>query len=244
MTAVAAGASVCVLGCGGGVPLMHPAHTLPADRVSMGAGFSSHFEVSSSVSELDPVAQQIVYEGAIAPGLAPWAAGRMGIEGGYEAGLSYSGRTLRLDLRRAFDFGAPALSVGLGASGVLPKRRDDLAFRVGGGGADVPLLFGLRSEADIFAVWLGARGGFEYLQGRRDLEVDPDAPIDDALTEDVAVWHGHVGGLAGLRVGFRHVFAVLEVDAAMHWADGDVGSEAATIRQFGIAPGGALIGQF
>jgi hypothetical protein len=168
----------------------------------------------------------------------------MGIEGDYEAGLTYSGRTIRLDLRRAFDFGAPALSLGLGASAVLPRRRDELAFRIGGGGADVPLLFGLRSSADILSVWLGARGGFEYLQGSRELELGPDAPLGEPPVEDVSAWHGYAGGLAGLRVGFRHVFAVLEIDAAMHWAEGDVGSDSATVSQFGLAPGGALIGQF
>ncbi|MBW2527988.1 MAG: hypothetical protein JRI23_27655 [Deltaproteobacteria bacterium] len=223
---------------------MHPAHPLPPDRVSMGAGFSSQFAIDSTTSDLAPVAQQVVHEGMFAPGLAPWAGGRMGIEGDYEAGLTYSGRTIRLDLRRAFVFGAPALSLGLGASGVLPKRRDDLAFRAGGGGADVPLLFGLRSSADIFALWLGARGGFEYLQGSRDLELAPDSPIDGPTSEEISAWHGYVGGLAGLRVGFRHVFAVLEVDAAMHWADGDVGPDSVSVRQLGIAPGGALIGQF
>ena len=36
--ALAVGAVVCVAGCGGGAPLMHPAHVLPADEVSMGAG--------------------------------------------------------------------------------------------------------------------------------------------------------------------------------------------------------------
>lgn len=223
---------------------MHPAHVLPPEHVSIGAGMSGQFAVETHVSELDPVAARVVHEAAFSPGLAPWVSGRMGIEGDLEAGLTYAGRSIRLDLRRAFELDGPTLSIGLGASGVLPKRRDDLGFRVGGGGGDLPILIGYRSDSEIFALWLGARGGFELLDGHLELDVDPTAPIDTPLVEDISGWHTYAGGLAGLRVGFRHVFAALELSAAMHWADGDVGAESATMRQFGLAPAGALIVKF
>jgi hypothetical protein len=171
-------------------------------------------------------------------------AARLGLDEGFEAGLGYTGRSLRLDARKAFELGGPTISAGLGASFVVPKRNDELGFRVGGGGADLPLLIGFRSDADIFAGWLGARGGFEWLDGQRDLEVEPSAPLDTPTAEDVSGLHGFVGGLLGLRVGFRYVHAVLEVDAAMHWVSGDVGPESVAVQQFGLSPSGALVGHF
>jgi hypothetical protein len=70
--------------------------------------------------------------------------------------------------------------------------------------------------------------------------------MDAALpvTEDVSGWHQYVGGVAGVRLGFRYLFAVLEIDAAMNWASGDVGAQSAALRAFGLAPAGALVGRF
>ncbi len=136
-----------------------------------------------------------------------------------------------------------ALSLGVGVSGLLPKKDDDLGSRVGGFGGDVPLLVGWRSTADIYAVWAGVRGGAELLRGQRDLPEDPTDPTA-LLVEDVNGWHAHAGGLLGLRVGFRYIFAVFEVGGAMHWADGTVGDVDVAIQQFSIAPAGALIGRF
>lgn len=226
------------------MPLMHPAHALRPQQVALGAGFSGQFAVDTTVDEADPVVEQVLEEGALSPGLAPWAAGRMGLDYDFEAGLTYSGRTLRLDARRAFDFGAPALSIGLGASAVLPKRRDEFAFRVSGAGGDLPLLFGLCSSSDVICAWIGGRGGFEILEGQRDLDIDPAAPLDTAVAEEISAWHAYAGGLVGLRVGFRYVFAVLELDGAMHWAGGEVGLASGSLRQFGLSPAGAIVGRF
>ncbi len=114
---------------------------------------------------------------------------------------------------------------------------------MGGFGADVPLLFGYQSAADIYSAWIGARGGFELLTGQRDLEEDPNDP-SASTAEDLSGWHVQAGGLVGVRVGFRHVFAVLELGAAMHWAEGQVGDVETDVQQFSLSPAGALVGQF
>ena len=243
--AVWLGLGASLLGCGGGAPLMHGAHVLAPDQMAVGAGFSSEFRFTPTKTEADPLAERMLDESVLSPGLAPWVSARLGFENDFEAGLTYTGRTVRLDLRHAFALGEPtALSLGLGASGVLPKRRDDIGIRVGGGGADLPILLGWRSSADILALWIGARGGFEVVEGEHQLAVAVDASTAAAVTEKVTGWHEYVGGLAGVRVGFRYLFAVLEVDAAMNWTNGDVGTESATLRAFGLAPAGAIVGRF
>jgi hypothetical protein len=231
-------------GCGGAAPLMHTAHALAEDDFTLGGGFSGTLPVDPPVRS--ETADQVMEGGAFAPGLAPWVGARYGLGNHFDAGLTYTGRSIRLDGRRAWHFGEDeqsAVSLGIAASGLLPKRDDDLGFRVGGFGGDVPLLIGWRSTGDIYSVWAGPRGGIELLRGQRDLEGDPADPLS-SLVEDVDGWHAQVGGLVGVRVGFRYIFAVFEVGAAMHWAQGDVGSIPVSIRQFSVAPSGALVGSF
>lgn len=230
--------------CGGASPLMHPPHAVPANEIEVGAGFSAVMDLGAATDATSD--SEALKHGSVAPGLAPWVSGRLGIDGRYDVGLAYTGRTVRLDARRAFEFGTrtTALSVGAGLSGVLPKRDDELALRIGGFGADVPVVIGFRSPADIYAVWLGVRGGFERLQGEReggDVSLDPSAPV---LVEPIEAWHGTAGGLAGLRVGFAHLFAVFEMGAAMHFVDGQVGGRSQGFQAFTLSPAAALMGRF
>lgn len=233
----------CVTACGGGAPLLHPAHPLPEGDVTIGAGFSAAVPVNPQSLAEGETAERAIEEGAFAEGIAPWVGGRYGLDGSWDAGLTYTGRTVRVDGRYAFDVGGPFMSLGLGASGLLPKRRDDLGLRVGGFGGDLPILIGIASDADIYAGWLGARAGMELLRGQREIPpdpLDPSAPI----AEQVDGWHAYAGGLVGFRIGFRHVFAAMELGGAMHWAKGSVGDREVSLRQFGLSPAGALIVRF
>ena len=230
-------------GCGGAAPLMHGAHALQEDEVTLGAGFSATLPLPEQPTGDADTPERLIDEAAVSPGLAPWVGGRLGIDGRWDAGLTYTARSVRVDLRRSFDLDGPAFSAGLGASGLLPKRRDDIGLRVGGMGADIPLLIGWRSDADIYSFWLGARGGAEYLRGQHSPEpdpLDPAAVVDD----DFEGWHVQAGGLLGFRVGFRYVYAVLEVGGAMHWAHATIGDVDIDYQQFGLSPGGALLGSF
>ena len=77
----------------------------------------------------------------LGPGISPWVSARVGLPHANEAGLTYTGRSLRLDGRHAFSLGgAWALSLGLGASAVA-------GFVIGGGvAAFTGLLTGRRSS--------------------------------------------------------------------------------------------------
>jgi hypothetical protein len=237
------------LGCAGGAPLMHPAHPMQEGEFTLGGGFSGQLAVAGASISPDEVNERILEEGAVAPGIAPWVGARLGIDGAIDGGVTYTGRSARADVRYAWDLGGEAFSLGLGLSGILPKRHggelDDgePSLRVGGFGGDVPVLFGLRSTADIYSFWIGARGGAELLRGEHVFEpepLDPAAPI----AESISGWHAYAGGLVGFRVGFRFVFAVIELDASMHWAGADIGETEVSVSQFALAPAGAIVFRF
>jgi hypothetical protein len=126
-----------LVACGGGAALMHPAHTLPQNRVSAGAGVSGQFVFGQGQRAIDtgkasgaPGAisgganeQQFLAGAAanavFAPGVSPWVGARVGLGQNFEAGLAYTGRTARIDARHAFGNDSFALSIGAGASAVI-----------------------------------------------------------------------------------------------------------------------------
>src|SRR5258706_5050818 len=94
---------LAVVGCGGGVPLLHPAHVLPAGRVSAGAGVSGEFSLRSNGAPRPPGdPEQAGFEDAVAraalsPGIAPWVGTRAGLGARLEGGLPDTGRAVRVD---------------------------------------------------------------------------------------------------------------------------------------------------
>src|SRR5580704_7357389 len=92
------------VGCGGGMPLLYPARTLPLGEVRATGGTSGNFVVGSLASDLqaatvegaknssapgppgtDPAyARGALVEAAVAPGLSPFIAARVGIGSGFE----------------------------------------------------------------------------------------------------------------------------------------------------------------
>ncbi|MBI4705752.1 MAG: hypothetical protein HY744_32060 [Deltaproteobacteria bacterium] len=242
--AVAALALALLAGCGGASPLMHPAHPLEQGEVSLGAGFSAELAATPSAAGAPGSAGRVLGDAAVPGGLSPWLAGRIGLAGSNEAGLGYTGRALRVDARHAFALGRPTLSAGIGMSALLPHRREEQAANVSGGGVDVPVLLGLRSDRDTYAAWIGARGSVELLRGSRQIELEPGSPSSELRIDDIDAWHACAGGLAGLRVGVRYLYAVAELGASMHFAGASVGEESVSLRQLGLAPAGALVGRF
>jgi hypothetical protein len=220
--------------CGGGVPLLHPAHVLPPGRVEVGAGMSGELALQTSAA-----GSSTLQELAVSPGVAPWASGRVGIAGDNEGGLTYTGRTVRLDGRHAFPIGGLALSIGLGGSAIVahqPGHGFD-ASGVYGGGLDVPVLLGIHTTGDLYSLWIGPRGGVELLRGRLAI-ANVGEPNEDLV--DAEATHGFIGGLVGFRVGFRHVHVSVEGSFAYHHASGKIGSTPVTLDQTSVTPGGAL----
>ncbi|HEY8039285.1 MAG TPA: hypothetical protein VIF15_05800, partial [Polyangiaceae bacterium] len=109
---ILAGAALVSTGCGGGLPLLHPARTLPSGEVRASAGFSGSVPVGSLASairdaESDPnggaapqgqdptFAKGALVVASIAPGLAPLGGARVGVGWQAEGGLAYTGRAVR-----------------------------------------------------------------------------------------------------------------------------------------------------
>ncbi|WP_437966732.1 hypothetical protein WMF04_45370 [Sorangium sp. So ce260] len=248
-------AAACA-GCHGSGPLLHPAHVLLPGKVSFGAGLSGDMIVAGATappeagaSAGDPAAAELaaqrkLSEITVSPGVAPWASARVGIEGGNEAGLTYTGRALRLDGRHAFPLGEAALSIGLGASalfaggpgpGAGPTAEGSDVY---GAGIDVPVLLGFRSDADLYAVWFGPRLGLELLGGEVRLPAAGAAtggPLVDASGQ-----HLRLGFVLGVRAGFRHVHVALEATATYHHAAGEIAGAPVVLDQGTVAPGGGL----
>jgi hypothetical protein len=214
----------------------------------MGGGLSGQLAVRTAPTALNGAQLHRV---AVAPGVAPWVAGRAGIAGSNEAGLTYTGRSVRLDARHAFGLGGPAVSVGIGGSLVFPQRpgHGDDETRVRGAGIDVPILFGARSNSDLYALWIGPRAGLEFLGGSV-LGSPPTTPDPSSGTatspdlRDISVRHLQVGAVAGVRAGFRHLHVALELDGAFHHAEGTFGGTAVSLNQVTLTPAGAMIVTF
>jgi hypothetical protein len=141
---LAAGVAALGLGgCGGGAPLLHPAHTLPNGKVAFAAGTSGRLLLgglrdaereleaagaesggASTPAERARFASGAIARFAVGPGVAPFVAGRVGLGNHNEAGLAYTGRGVRLDGRHAWERESVALSVGLAGLGTLARPGD------------------------------------------------------------------------------------------------------------------------
>jgi hypothetical protein len=226
-------------GCGGGAPLLHPAHVLPPGAVRAGAGLSGQIVLRPPPAANGVPTPAKLQQITAAPGVAPWVGARIGIRGDNEGGLTYTGRSVRLDGRHAFSLGTPTLSVGLGASALAAQRPGGGGdgSSVFGGGFDVPILFGAKSASDLYSIWVGPRAGMEFLSGR--VAINSMSPLSS-----VTARHIFAGVLAGIKVGFRHVHAAIELDFAYHRADGTFADGKVGLSQLTLTPGGALLLSF
>ena len=253
-------------GCGGGTPLLHPARTLPAGEVRAASGLSANVAVGSlgddlrnarNIAAKDPTApgapgsnagyaKGALVAAAIAPGLAPFVGARVGAGNNFEGGITYTGRAVRVDMRRGFDDGKVTLSLGLGLSAALYGRQqgnDDLPNvdlgALHGYGGDIPILVGWQSTGGIYKIWGGARGGYE-----RDV-------VETLTSEPKAVTLGNApihldanrywgGAVVGVATGLGHVHVALELSAAYQVVTGTYNEDHVTVRGVTLAPATAL----
>jgi len=265
--AVVATAAVgaALAGCGGGGPLLHPARTLASGDVRVAGGVSANvaagslgedLRVAREIAARDPqapgppgsnpaYAKGALVAAAVAPGLAPFVAGRVGVGNRFEGGLAYSGRAVRADLRRSFDDGKWSFSAGLGLSVALYGRQQGSELpnvqlgSLRGYGGDIPLLVGWESTGGLYKLWGGARGGFE----RYIVETLTSEPKDVTIgqsplrLEANRYWGGAVLGIA---TGFRHVHVALEVSLAYQVVSGSYAGNDVTVQGLTVAPASAL----
>jgi hypothetical protein len=238
--------------CGGGAPLLYPAHTLPEGEVTFAAGTSGRFALgglrraekdmeeagATPSGATTPEQRQSFTNGAlvraaIAPGVAPFVSARVGLGHQNEAGLTYTGRSARLDARHAFEWPSLALSVGGGAIGTFadsgreaqpPPEGSGAGLRtlslrsVSGYGLELPVLFGYRSSADVVKLWAGLRAGFERYGYNASVIETPASPAS-STGKATHVW---AGGLVGFAIGLSPVEVRVELDAAYESAHGNL----------------------
>ena len=252
-------------GCGGGSPLLHPARTLPAGDVRVAGGVSANVAAGSLGDDLrnaresatkDPLApgapgsnpsyaKGALVAAAVAPGLAPFVGARVGVGNHFEGGLSYTGRGVRVDMRRGFDDGNVTYSVGLGLSAALYGRQSGAELQnvdlgaLHGYGGDIPLLVGWESAGGIYKVWGGARGGLEHVIVETLTSEPKDVTIGNTPLHLDAnrYW---AGGVVGLATGFRHLHVALELSAAYQVVQGNYNENKVTVRGVTLAPATAL----
>ncbi len=263
--ALACATCVALVGCAGGSPLLHPAQTLDAGVIRAAAGVSANVAVGSIAEDVrnarDQAAQNIDVPGTpgsnptyakgalvtalVAPGLAPFVAARVGVGGHAEGGIAYTGRGARIDLRRSFESGGFALSVGAGVTGAFYGRQQGSPLpnvelsALHGFGADVPILVGWRSDGGLYHVWGGARGGFERDE-IESLTSEPKSVSIGTPPIHLAATRYYGGGLIGVGTGFRHVHVALELDVAYQSATGDYNDTHVKVSGVALSPATAL----
>ena len=192
-----------------------------------------------------------------APGVAPFVAGRVGVAERTEAGLTYTARSVRIDGRHAFEDKSRALSLGLGLRAILshptsdpndtPKASGELSGVDAGGvtgfGADIPLLVGYRSDAELVQIWGGLRGSYEHLQGEV-LFAEPTAPVAELEADEISA-----EALLGLGVGLSPIWVAVEIAVGYLHVEGELRPEGlpvstAKVDGLAVTPAGAIIGRF
>ncbi len=255
-------------GCGGAMPQLHPAKPLASGSVEMAAGLSSDLalgethqriregratEPAQAAEEMQRFADGAFRQALLAPGLAPWLSGRVGISGNNEAQLSYSGRRIRLGFRHALpldelwlSFGAGAASVHARGAGHEPPAGPGLKgfdWRADGWGVDLPLSIGWQSQGEIVALWGGLRLGFERLGGEFSY-ASPTAPVDEGPIE-ASGQRLFGGACVGLSAGVAPLRVKAELSVVQSWAQAEMELEnqPAIDRNFNglsVSPGAAI----
>jgi hypothetical protein len=259
-----------LLGCAGGMPLLHPARTLPLGDVRASGGFSGTVAVGGLADALhnaqndaaqnpnapgNPGSDPTYTRGAlvaasIGPGLAPLIAARVGVGAQAEGGIAYTGRGARIDMRRSFDLSPSwALSIGAGGSAAFYGHQDgsplpdvDLGH-LHGWGADVPVLVGYESPGGLYMLWVGARAGGEHVDISA-LSTEPNGMTLGGQPITLSATRFWGGGLVGLAAGFRHVHVAMELDVSYATISGDFNQAHADVSGVSIVPATAVWWQF
>lgn len=259
--------SGAIAGCAGGSPLLHPAQVLPEGVVSAQAGASTRglvgpagdaIPTARAIAAAQPevpgapgsnaeYAKGALASAALAPGVAPFVGARVGMAYRFEGGVAYTGRSVRIDARRAWPLGRRwALSTGIGGSLPLYGRQQggplpnvDLSS-LRGYGADVPILIGWESTGELYRAWLGARGGWEHV-GIENLTTEPKDPPLFPGPIGMSADQFYAQGVLGFSVGLRRVRVAAELGAGYASVSGEYNATRATVRGLVLTPATALI---
>jgi hypothetical protein len=258
-------AQLC-LACGAGSPLMHPARALPtgdvraaigmsadaiygdgASRVRAGQDAAAAAPDGASAAQSQEFADGAVALASLAPAVAPFVAARVGVGQRFEAGLAYTGRAFRADVRRSFDSKHTSFSVGLAGSTVVLSGSNEQTLRganfagLRGYGVEAPVLLGWHSDADVYWAWAGARVGYETVRVE-PLSSEPRAASADAIT--LVASRFYAGPVAGLAVGLRRLHVGFELAGAFNAVNGRMGQRSGSFTAFSLTPATSLLWTF
>lgn len=243
----------------------HPAHPLREGDVTVAGGVAAQIAGGGAASSIRDARETTVQGSvpppdadaryrkgavtyaAVGPGVAPYVGARVGLAKSNEAGISWTGRSVRIDGRHAFVWDTLALSVGGGLHAARGRVGEDASQPISGlgtegataSGIDVPILLGYRSGSGILSLWGGVRGGYERLGGTLCRNTGA-----ECVREDLRGSHVAVGGLVGLALGFRRIHVLLEVDGAYEHVDATWGGLGAKMNGFSVAPAGMFVFRF
>jgi hypothetical protein len=167
----------------------------------------------------------------------------------FEGGIAYTGRAVRLDVRRSFDLSSH-WAASLGAGGTAEIYGHDPAGTVAavdlgqlrGWGADVPLILGYTSDAELYMLWFGARTGWEHVDvGKPGVQGTASGTPPSFALSATRVWGG---GLVGLAVGFRHLHAAIELDCSYASVSGAYNATRVQVTGTTVVPASAVWWRF
>ena len=255
-----------IAGCGGGMPLLHPAQTLRLGDVRALAGFSSNI----AVGELASATRNAVNEAAGNPNAAG-ARQRHLRQGRARGGLHRPGlgtnrrrprRHRRAERGRArLHAGAPSERTFDEPSGSRRRGRSASAWaarRPCTGATSSPRYptstwaaftageptsrcsIGYQSDGDLYMVWLGARGGWEHVDVG-DLTSEPGKrPARDRRPSRSRRRGSGAGASSAPPSGFRHVHVAMELDVSYASVTGDYNETHARVEGVTLTPAAAL----
>lgn len=243
-------------GCATASPTLVPARTLPVGRIALDVGSAYSAPVHAPAltgAQASGADDQTLYQaaamyGATPPGVAPYVSGRAGFARGADASIALIGRTVRLGARKELLHGENlTLTGGLaGRFAPLAGPQNALASRLALDdsrlyGGDLSLVFGY-TRRDTYDLWLGLRGSYLYTDMSGSI-TRADAPgVMSPFT--LGAHRVEAGATLGLRVGFGHFGAAVEIEAVMAWVGGTAnvaGAQAdASGVVFSLVPAGAV----
>jgi len=248
----------------GGLPLLHPARTLPPGEVRAFGGSAATCRWGRSPARFatrSPIRTQGASTGdatyakgalvaaSIGPGLAPSVGRASGSAGSPRRagvhGAGAAGRSPPLD-RPSTHW---SLSLGVAGSAALYGHQDGSSLenvslgQLHGWGADVPVLVGYESEGSLYMLWMGARAGGEHVD-ISDVTSEPKAVTLGMPPISLSATRFWGGGLVGFAVGFRHIHVAFELDVAYATITGNYNDTPVTVAGLTVAPATALWWRF
>lgn len=218
---------VAMAGCAPAAPMMLGGSTTPRDRVDVGLGGA----VRVPVGDLAP--QAIAGENELLAfaepgGVVPLGFARWGFVENWQAGLTITGATARVEVLGEMPI-SPFARVIAGVAPYGGYAVSKAGEQVSDGyrlGALAPLAIAL-SAGGILEAWLGARVGAEHAEGT-------------IVTRPGHLSAFRAGAFVGLGVGFRRVHALLELAADYEYWRGALAGQPVERQGLALTPSFAL----